>query len=124
VENDISMNIFYKTHACLSSSSNNVENYNLVCDLVRKENIFYALLGFDDIEIRHCKVMVMSGSLVINSKSEPIMKNETFHREVMVISNSHFVSFQSENDDISLKKTFSTKHNSKFSNYDHDEVCT
>jgi hypothetical protein len=74
--------------------------------LERKEIIFDALLGFDDFEALHCKVMVMSGSHVINSKFEPRMKNETLHRKVMIMSNSHFVSFQFKNDDISLKKTF------------------
>jgi hypothetical protein len=69
----------------------------------------------------HRKMMVMSGSHVINSKFEHGRKNEVIYCKVM--SNSHFVSFQFNNDDISLKKTFSTKSLSEFSNHDPDSFC-
>ena len=44
--NDVFGNIFDGTHASNSSSSNSIENTNLVCDLERKEVIFGSLLCF------------------------------------------------------------------------------
>ena len=89
-EHVLFMNIFDEAHACNSSSFDAIENIGLVCDLERKEVIFYAPLCFDgkfhilgnndhmnvvDNGELHRKVMVMLGLHVINSKYKPNMSS-------------------------------------------------
>jgi hypothetical protein len=85
------------------------------------ESISHVVLDIVDTKELHRKVMVMSGSYEINSEFEHGRKNEVIYCKV--IPNSHFFSFQFNNDDISLMKTFSTKPLSEFSNHDPDEIC-
>jgi hypothetical protein len=91
----------------------------LVCKL-EKDGIFSHVV--DDTEALHRKMMVMSGSYVINSELEHRRKNEVMCCKVMIMSNSHFVSFQFN--DIYLKETFFVKPLSQFSNHDPDKFLS
>lgn len=90
-DNDLLGKTFDETHACNSSSSDDIENTNLICDLERKEVIFGIPLCFEcngkikdeqihmlsnnvdvlDIGALHQKVMVMLGPHMINSYLDP-----------------------------------------------------
>jgi len=120
-ENNIFMNIVYETLACFFSSSSVIGNVDLVCKLERDRIFYHVVLDIDNTKALHRKMMVISRSHVINSKFECGRENEVIY--YMVMSNSHFVSFQFKNNDIYLKKTFLTKSLSQFTDPGPDKIC-
>jgi hypothetical protein len=118
-ENDIFMNTTYETHVLFLSSSDVIRNVDFICKLERDKIISHVVLDIDDFKGLHRNMMVMKIYHAINSKFEHGRKNEVICCKVM--SNSHFVSFQFNNDDISLKKTLSIKPLSESSNHNPDK---